>query len=191
MKVFLVVESMGEGAVLGFSSLDDAKAHAAASDGTVLSASVPQLSELPGTPDKVWVIICGDRGCVTGYVGAFLDKDSAVQAAANMAAYDAFGLSYEAHELVVSGPALGKGVAGVEYRDSAAVEHGPATPSSAKGAAKLPTVAEKTGEPPTPSKADSAVEDREGAFTGPALAGAEVEPPTPSKGDADADVDAA
>ena len=109
MRVFAVG---GEGVLRVFRTLKAAKAAAKASVSCVLEApprdfmgasGVPTSHAVAGEPSKVWVVVCGDGGCVNGWVGAFLDQAEAEKVAAAAGEKDELGLSYWASELVVEG----------------------------------------------------------------------------------------
>ena len=94
----------GEGEVRAFKTAAAAADFAAKEDGMVLESpptsafsfatGVPRGYEVPGTPSKVWLVVCGDRGCTCGYAGAFADEATAEARATALSEADKQGLSY-------------------------------------------------------------------------------------------------
>ena len=47
-----------------------------------------------GSPETVWLVLCGDRGCVNGVGGVYLTKDKAEKRATSLQKACSVGLSY-------------------------------------------------------------------------------------------------
>ena len=104
MRIYVIAEMGGEGAIRAFSALSKANAAAKATDGMVLEAppvddsfhstEIPSCSEVAGNPSKVFLVCCGDSGCTCGFLKAFLDQASGDAAAAAAGQADKMGLSY-------------------------------------------------------------------------------------------------
>ena len=114
MHIFAIVEMGGEGRVRAFTKEAAAASAAKKSDGYVLekppasmavfidgATGVAARAEVAGQPSKVWLVVCGDRGCTNGFQGAFVDSTAAKAAAAEAEAADSLGLSYWAIEVDV------------------------------------------------------------------------------------------
>lgn len=109
MYIFAIVEIGGEGKVRAFKKESAAKLAAAETDGYVLEKPPVSITdgasgdaargEVAGHPSKVWLVVCGDRGCVNGFLGAYADSISAKAAAAKAEAADSMGLSYSEFEI--------------------------------------------------------------------------------------------
>ena len=96
MKIYAIVESGGEGPIRAFKDMHTARLTAAKTkDASVLekpcasdadfqggATGVPACGHVAGSPTKVWLVVCGDRGCTNGFLSAHATQAEAKAAAA-------------------------------------------------------------------------------------------------------------
>jgi len=86
------------GEVRAFKSEEEATAWAATvTDGLVW----PNNADIKGTPERLWLVCFGDRGCISGFVGAFDSKKQAESLAKKLQKNDKEGMSYGEIEFVL------------------------------------------------------------------------------------------